>query len=213
MVLGTPRYMSPEQISGLPVDQRSDIFSLGIVLYEMLTGTRLFAGEDMEQVQHSITQFEHVPPTRLVPALPAMLDFVVARALKKDPAVRYQDAHELAADLSTCLAELRGREISGDGNGEGSKTVKLEASPEKAPEAPAARAIAVDTRLPLSRLFDSSAALQALKDLSKAQRERLGRRPRPVGLLRRISSDAAARHLFFVALFAGIAGAYVALGV
>ena len=210
MVLGTPRYMSPEQISGLPVDQRSDIFSLGIVLYEMLTGTRLFAGEDMPQVMHSITQFEHIPPTRLVPGLPAMLDFVVARALKKDPAVRYQDAHELAADLGTCLAELRGREISGDGggerSGEGSRTVKLEAGTEKAPEAPAARAIAMDTRLPISRLFDSSAALQRLKDLSKRERDQLSRAPRPVGLLRRLRRDAAARRLLLSALFAALAG-------
>src|SRR5205085_11366016 len=112
MVLGTPRYMSPEQISGQQVDQRSDIFSLGIVLYEMLTGTRLFAGENIEQVQHSITQMEHVAPTRVVPGLPAMIDFVVARALKKDPAVRYQDARELAADLGTCLAELRGQVLA-----------------------------------------------------------------------------------------------------
>jgi serine/threonine-protein kinase len=83
IVLGTPRYMSPEQISGQPVDQRSDIFSLGIVVWEMLTGKRLFSGTEMAQVSHSITYDEHVPPTRVNPELPSMLDFVVARALKK----------------------------------------------------------------------------------------------------------------------------------
>src|SRR5882724_3257841 len=86
MVLGTPKYMSPEQIAGLPVDQRSDIFSLGIVLYEMLTGTRLFAGEDVTQITHNVTTAEPEAPTRVNPELPAMLDFIVARALKKDPA-------------------------------------------------------------------------------------------------------------------------------
>ena len=101
MVLGTPKYMSPEQVAGSPVDQRSDLFSLGIVLYEMLTGVRLFAGADTPQIMHNVTHAEHEPPTRLNPALPAMLDFVVARALKKDPAVRYQDAYELSADLGT----------------------------------------------------------------------------------------------------------------
>jgi len=204
MVLGTPRYMSPEQISGEPVDQRSDIFSLGIVLYEMITGTRLFSGEDMHQVQHSITQFEAVPPSRLVPGLPAMLDFVVARALKKDPAVRYQDADELAADLVTCLAELKGRDDD-DEEGPASRTVKLDAN-EKAPEAPAARAIAVDTRLPVSRLFDSTAAIKRIKDASSP-----GRTPRPVGLLRRIARDAPVRRLFLSVLFAGVAGACLAL--
>lgn len=201
MVLGTPRYMSPEQISGLPVDQRSDIFSLGIVLYEMLTGTRLFAGEDMAQVTHQITGFEHIPPTRQAPGLPAMVDFVVARALKKDPAVRYQDARELASDLATCAAELRSREDITPG-GEASRTVRLEA-PEKI-EAPAARAIAIDTRLPLSRLFDPAPALKRLKDAS------LSRAPRPVGLFRRMVSDTPVRRLVISLLLAGAAGAWLA---
>ena len=204
MVLGTPRYMSPEQISGLPVDQRSDIFSLGIVLYEMLTGTRLFAGEDMAQVTHQITEFEHIPPTRQVPGLPAMVDFVVARALKKDPAVRYQDARELASDLATCAAELRSREDITP-SGEGSRTVKLDAEKTERPvEAPAARAIAIDTRLPLSRLFDPAPALKELKDDS------FSRVPRPVGWLRRIALDAPVRRLFIALVVAGAAGAWLA---
>jgi len=208
MVLGTPRYMSPEQISGQPVDQRSDIFSLGIVLYEMLTGTRLFSGENIEQVQHSITQTDHVPPTRVVPGLPAMLDFVVARALKKDPTVRYQDASELAADLGTCLAELRGQEATTEPSGDKSRTVKMEAGGEKASDAPPARAIAIDTRLPISRLIDSTAAVKRIKN---ASREELTRLPRRVGLLRRVARDAAVRRLFVVASFAGFAGLYIAL--
>ncbi|MEX0638503.1 MAG: serine/threonine-protein kinase, partial [Burkholderiales bacterium] len=64
MVLGTPRYMSPEQISGQPVDQRSDIFSLGTVLYEMLTQSTLFAGQDVNQIAHSVTSTEPAPPSR-----------------------------------------------------------------------------------------------------------------------------------------------------
>jgi serine/threonine-protein kinase len=204
IVLGTPRYMSPEQISGQPVDQRSDVFSLGIVLWEMLTGRRLFSGTEMAQVSHSIAYDEHVPPTRVNPDLPAMLDFVVARALKKDPAVRYQDAAELAADLRTCLAELRGREA--DEPGEGSRTVKLDADGEPVVAAPATSAIVTDTRLPVSRHFDSSAALRRL-----AKSARMGRAPRPVGLLRRLVKDAAARRLFIVTLIAALAGGYVAL--
>ena len=203
MVLGTPRYMSPEQIAGEPVDARSDVFSLGIVLYEMLTGTRLFAGEGIEQVQHSIMNVEPVPPTRVTPGLPAMLDFVVARALKRDPAVRYQDARELSADLATCLAELRSQETSAPESG--SRTVRMEPSGGKVEEAPAARAIAVDTRLPLSRLFDNGAALKrisASKDLA--------RMPARVGILRRVCFDTAVRRLFFLTALAGVAGAYLA---
>jgi serine/threonine protein kinase len=203
IVLGTPRYMSPEQISGQPVDHRSDIFSLGIVLWEMLTGKRLFSGTEMAQVSHSITYDEHEPPTRVNPELPAMLDFVVARALKKDSAVRYQDADEMAADLHTCLAELRAREA--DEPAEGSKTQKLNADGEPTIVGPAAAAIATDTRLPVSRHFDSTAALKRL-----AKPARIGRAPRPVGVLRRIIHDAPARRLFVVTVLAAAAGAFVA---
>jgi eukaryotic-like serine/threonine-protein kinase len=203
IVLGTPRYMSPEQISGQPVDHRSDIFSLGIVLWEMLTGKRLFSGTEMAQVSHSITYDEHEPPTRVNPELPAMLDFVVARALKKDPAVRYQDADEMAADLHTCLGELQARD--GEETGEGSKTQKLNADGELTVVGPAAAAIVTDTRLPVSRHFDSSAALKRL-----AKSPRTGRAPRPVGLIRRILRDAPARRLFVVTVIAAAAGSFVA---
>ncbi len=206
IVLGTPRYMSPEQISGQPVDQRSDIFSFGIVLWEMLTGRRLFAGTEMAQVSHSITYDEHVPPTRVNPELPAMLDFVVARALKKDPAVRYQDADEMAADLHTCLAELRGRETDASQPGDASKTLKLDADSEPTLAAPAAAAIVPDTRLPVSRHFDAQAALRRIGKSS-----RLGRAARPAGVFRRLVSDTAARRLFVATVLAAAAGSYIAL--
>jgi serine/threonine-protein kinase len=198
--------MSPEQISGQPVDHRSDIFSLGIVLWEMLTGRRLFSGTEMAQVSHSITYDEHEPPTRVNTDLPAMLDFVVARALKKDPAVRYQDADEMAADLHTCLAELRAREESPSEPREGSTTLKLADSGEPTTGAPPASAIATDTRLPVSRHFDSTVALRRL-----GKSQRAGRSPRPVGVLRRIVSDAPARRLFVLLALSAAAGGYIAL--
>jgi serine/threonine-protein kinase len=212
MVLGTPKYMSPEQVAGSPVDQRSDLFSLGIVLYEMLTGGRLFGAEDMTQIMHNVTYQEHEPPTRLKPELPAMLDFVVARALKKDPASRYQDAAELAADLSTCFTELRARGASPAGEPTGTRTVKIERSAEPPSDAPTARAIATDTRLPLARQFDSSAALERLASPSGRDGRRLARAPRPVGLLRRILSDGPVRRLFVALVIAAAAGGYIAWG-
>jgi len=212
MVLGTPKYMSPEQVAGSPVDQRSDLFSLGIVLYEMLTGGRLFGAEDMTQIMHNVTYQEHEPPTRLKPELPAMLDFVVARALKKDPASRYQDAAELAADLSTCFTELRARGASPAGEPTGTRTVKIERSAEPQSDAPAARAIATDTRLPLARQFDSSAALERLASPSRSDRKRLSRVPKSVGLLRRLMSDGPVRRLFVALVIAAAAGSYIAWG-
>jgi serine/threonine-protein kinase len=212
MVLGTPKYMSPEQVAGSPVDQRSDLFSLGIVLYEMLTGSRLFGAEDMTQIMHNVTYQEHEPPTRLKPELPAMLDFVVARALKKDPASRYQDAAELAADLSTCLTELRARGAPATSEPTGTRTVKIERSAEPPSDAPTARAIATDTRLPLARQFDSSAALERLASPSRSDRKRLSRVPKSVGLLRRLMSDGPVRRLFVALVIAAALGGYIAWG-
>jgi serine/threonine-protein kinase len=212
MVLGTPKYMSPEQVAGSPVDQRSDLFSLGIVLFEMLTGARLFGAEDMTQIMHNVTYQEHEPPTRLKPELPAMLDFVVARALKKDPASRYQDAAEFAADLSTCLTELRARGAPAASEPTGTRTVTIERSAERLSEAPAARAIATDTRLPLARPFDSSAAVERLASPSRSDRQRLYRIPKSVGFLRRLTSDDPVRRLFVALVIAAAAGGYIAWG-
>jgi len=133
-----------------------------------------------------------------------MIDFVVARALKKDPAVRYQNARDLAADLATCLAELRGQQPAEERSAEGSRTLKMETSPDKAP---AARAIAFDTRLQFSRLIDSAAAVKRIK----AAKGDITDAPRSVGLLRRIVRDGAVRELVIVALVAGCAGVYIAL--
>jgi serine/threonine-protein kinase len=182
------------------------VFSLGIVLWEMLTGRRLFSGTEMAQVSHSITYDEHEPPTRVNPELPAMLDFVVARALKKDPAVRYQDADEMAADLHTCLAELRAAADLPDEATEASRTQKLPVDGEPTVGAPPAAAIAMDTRLPVSHHFDCTAALRRL---SKAQQS--GHPPRPVGILRRIITDAPARRIFVFTLLGALAGSYIAL--
>jgi hypothetical protein len=120
--------------------------------------------------------------------------------------VRYQDADEMAADLHTCLAELRGRDAATREAGEGSKTVKLGVDGEPTVGAPAAAAIATDTRLPVSRHFDSSAALRRLGKSPAS-----GRAARPVGILRRIISDAPARRLFVVTALAAAAGGYIAL--
>jgi serine/threonine-protein kinase len=211
--MGTPRFMSPEQVAGDPVDQRSDIFSLGVVLYEMLTGTALFAGEDTPQIAHNVTSVEHVPPSRLNPEVPSMLDFAVARALKKDPAVRYQDAYEFAVDLRTCLAELRSRETTAKkGEKEGTRTVRIDSTADRAPLAPAARSIASDTQLPLSRQFDSFAAVQRLTAQNRRDRKLLYELPRPVSFLRRVNRDAGPRLLFLTSLVAAAAGLYVALG-
>jgi serine/threonine protein kinase len=88
VVLGTPRYMSPEQVAGEPVDARSDVFSLGTVLYEMVTRTALFSGNETQQILHNVQNFHQIAPSRVNPEVPAMLDFVIARALKKEPDVR-----------------------------------------------------------------------------------------------------------------------------
>jgi serine/threonine protein kinase len=97
-IFGTIAYMSPEQARGLKVDARSDIFSLGVVLFELATGTRPFAGEAIDLAM-AIVSASPPAPSSLVPSLPKAFDAVVARCLEKDPARRYANADELERDL------------------------------------------------------------------------------------------------------------------
>lgn len=98
-LLGSPRYMSPEQVQGKVVDGRSDVFSLGIVLYEMLTGHTPFTGDDLGTILYNIMNFEPAFPSQISKNVPEPLDRIVMRALAKRPAERYQTAREMAADL------------------------------------------------------------------------------------------------------------------
>jgi serine/threonine protein kinase len=98
-ILGTPAYLSPEQILGGKQDTRSDLFSLGIVLYQMTTGVRPFDGTSVGAVCAQIVSAEPVPPSHHNPALPPAFDHIVMRCLAKDPKQRYVDAESLGASL------------------------------------------------------------------------------------------------------------------
>jgi len=98
-VFGSPRYTSPEQVMGRPIDGRSDIFSLGAVLFEMLTGHSAFVGSDLNGILKQVLTDPTPPPSTHNPKLPRAFDHIVGKALAKDPAERYQDADEMARDL------------------------------------------------------------------------------------------------------------------
>ena len=98
-VVGTPRYMSPEQVEGKPVDSRSDIYSLGIVFYEMATGQVPFSGESAWQLMYQRVQHTPRNVKELNPALPDYVAQVIMHCLEKEPANRYQTVKEILADL------------------------------------------------------------------------------------------------------------------
>jgi serine/threonine-protein kinase len=100
-MVGTPSYMSPEQIQGQTIDRRTDIFSAGILFYQLLTGQKPFEGTGMGLAM-KIVQDDPVPPTKLV-QIPPVIDSVVARALAKEADKRYQTARAFAADLKLIL--------------------------------------------------------------------------------------------------------------
>lgn len=105
--LGTPAYMSPEQLNDEPVDGRSDLFSLGVILYTLLTGYRPFQGNSAMTVAFKVVNREPIPATILDTKLPPGLDYIISRAIAKDPSQRYQRGREIVLDIQ----ELReGRE-------------------------------------------------------------------------------------------------------
>jgi serine/threonine-protein kinase len=178
MLLGSPKYMAPEQLLGGPVDPRCDIFSLGVVLYEALTGAPPFSGADISQIMYQIVHATPPPPSAVSSRVPPMLDLIVAKALAKDPAARYQDARELAADLRACRATLPTGAPEDD-----EETILLpagRASPPAQDTTPALRLDAAATstpparteppglRLRISRRFDSMEATRRLAAMTGA---------------------------------------------
>ena len=102
-VLGTPSYMSPEQFTSQPVDGRSDLFSCGVVLYQLLTGEKPFTGESTTTIMYKVLREEPVPPSELNLALTPELDAVLKRALAKAPAQRFQSGREFSQALQTAV--------------------------------------------------------------------------------------------------------------
>ncbi|MBN1621481.1 MAG: CHASE2 domain-containing protein [Endomicrobiales bacterium] len=105
-VLGTPSYMSPEQLSGKKVDGKSDLFSLGVVLYELLTGTKPFEGDSIATLMFKIANEKHPNPKDVNPDIPDCIVKVIDKILEKNPEQRYQRGQEIADDLKECLKAI-----------------------------------------------------------------------------------------------------------
>ena len=105
-IFGTPSFMSPEQIQGKAIDARSDIFSLGVVLYDMLTARLPFPAEGTVKLKEQLATLDPEKPSSLNPSIPAELDAIIHKCLAKDPDARYRNANDLANDLRDCLAAL-----------------------------------------------------------------------------------------------------------
>jgi serine/threonine-protein kinase len=112
--LGTPNYMSPEQVSGSPVDGRSDLFSLGVVLYELLTSRKPFQGDNLTAISYKIVHEDFTPPADLAPEVPIEFNDIVARAMAKDPWNRYQRGKDMALALYQLKAQLEERKSQED---------------------------------------------------------------------------------------------------
>ena len=112
MVLGTPSYMSPEQLAGKKIEGRSDLFSLAVSLYQMLSGKLPFEGESMAQLMFKIANEQPIDPVSLNPALPDCLVAIIQKALAKDKEERYRAGEEMARALRQCATELSAVDVS-----------------------------------------------------------------------------------------------------
>ena len=102
-MVGTPSYMAPEQITGDAITHRTDLFALGVIAYRTLTGRPAFAGDVESEVLHKVLNVMPPAPSTLVPTLPTEVDMVMAIALAKDPAARFDSPVELATALDAAI--------------------------------------------------------------------------------------------------------------
>jgi serine/threonine protein kinase len=106
-IVGTPAYMSPEQAGGKKIDGRSDIFSLGVVLYEMITGDKPFRGQNYSSIIHEILTVEAARPVEANPLVPREISALIERMIVKDPAGRYQTAREVSDDIAAFFRKAK----------------------------------------------------------------------------------------------------------
>ena len=170
VILGSPKYISPEQVIGQRADQRADIFSLGVILYQMITGSAPFNGDSVSAVMYQISHFDPPAPSSVNPQAPLMLDYIVAKALAKSPESRYQSATELVNDLRECsqrlVAEAQVTSLESTNNWPLPDAVTTPPEGKSAPQdmqpADAASLAAPVPTRGLSRAFDSQEATQRL---------------------------------------------------
>jgi serine/threonine protein kinase len=197
LMLGSPRYMSPEQVLGRAVDHRSDLFSVGLVLYELLAGAPPFGGNDVHQIMYQICNARPAPPSATNPAVTRALDIIVAKALEKDLDARYQDAAAMAMDLRAALPEVAGA---------GAAPVLPPSELERLNTAVAAATVVIPIAgVHVIPRFDCDAALKRLADPRGSDRRRMAPSAEPPPLLRRWFSDGA--FLFAVGLTAAAVAA------
>jgi serine/threonine protein kinase len=102
-ILGTPTYMSPEQVMGKRVDGRSDLYSLGVLLYELAADRKPFSGDNIAAVFNAITQSDLIPPSKINPSIPKALSDLIVKALSKNPGERFQTGAAMTDALKSCL--------------------------------------------------------------------------------------------------------------
>jgi hypothetical protein len=184
------------------VDHRSDIFSLGLVLYEMIAGVHPFSGNDVHQIMYQVCNGQAPPPSAANPAVTRSLDIIVARALDKDVAARYQDAAAMAADLRACLPELAGAGVApaapqgGAGVGEGTIA--------------SATVVMPITGMHVLARFEPEAALKRLTEPRGEDRRRMSPSMEPLPWVQRWLSDGPLMLACLLIAAAVVAAAYVA---
>ena len=185
MVVGTVSYMAPEQALGHEVDHRSDLFSLGVVLYELATGRTPFVGGSPTEIIDRILHEIPPPPSRYVSAVPASLDAVIARALEKNPVFRYQAARDLHADLRDIAHEMDGARRRSS-----SRAAVTAAPPPRIESSVAVMTFTNITREPGDDWIGTGIAETVTSDLKNIEGLTVIGRARVFDALRNLSSDA-----------------------